>query len=280
MIRLPVIARLLGSVALVGLVGCSAETTTSNDPVVEQNAPDNGGAEVAVDTGSTGASTQTPEAKDFGSLDKTRSAVTAFASASVDIDTTPTPPPAPPAPPTCEGLGGDGSITVTEHSLSGFMRIDSKLDGKVVIKEGKWFSVQVETDANLQGSIKAEVDSKGTLLLEGQGAFCASKLEVVVTLPVFRAIKLEGSGSIEINTGALPGDIDIALKGSGSIKFDGNALALDTSLEGDGKIVLANGTAVSSNIKIDGSGTIDATGFKLGTLTKNVSIGGSFKFSL
>lgn len=282
MIRSSAVARLLGSFALVGLVACTAEHTTTVDGSGEQNAP-SAGNEVDTSTNGTAEAQNAPEAKDLDNSGFARSASIA-AQFGVEVTVDPDPAPAPtPVPATCQsnGISGNGSITLTKRVASGFMRIDSRLaaSSKVVIQEGKWFGVQVETDANVQGSVKAEVDDNGVLVIEGQGEFCANKLEVTVTLPTFRAIKLEGSGSVEIKKTGVPGDVDLALKGSGSITFDGKALTLDTKLEGDGKIVLANGSAVSTNVEIDGSGTIDASGFKVGSLTKKISVDGKFNFS-
>ncbi|HVH41612.1 MAG TPA: DUF2807 domain-containing protein [Labilithrix sp.] len=284
MIRLPAIARLLGSVALVGLAACTTEqTTTTSEGAVEQGAPEQA---LGNDTPETTTTTTTPDAPktETGPTIGSMSPLNAKIAASIGIDINAEPEaPAPPVevPATCtsNGISGNGSITVTKRSASGFVKIDSKLDGDIVIKEGKWFSVHVETDANVQGSIKAEVDD-GVLVIEGQGEFCANKLQVVVTLPMFRSITVEGSGKIDIDKTGLPTDVDLFLKGSGSITFDGKALALNTSIEGSGTITLASGSAVSTNVEIEGSGKVDASGFGLGSVTKKISVEGEFKFSL
>jgi hypothetical protein len=176
------------------------------------------------------------------------------------------------------GIAGNGQITRTTRSATGFTKVASEITGVVMIQEGgTTFHVQVEADSNLQSSIMIGVNGD-TLDIGSEGSFCSHRLRVVVTMPLVRAVQGNGSGNIEIAKRSPASDVDLGLPGSGNLQFAGSARALHVSLAGAGSIRLTNGSAQSTAVDLTGSGNVTASGFVTGSVQKSITGSGNVDF--
>lgn len=150
-------------------------------------------------------------------------------------------------------IKGNGEITKQMHSVDSFESIKVGGARTVVLSNGDNFSVEVETDSNLQEFITLEVKD-GTLLF----GFNTKKikkyklLKFYVTAPNYKGIKVSGASAVSSN-GTLVGDqLQLVTSGASDVKLDVDYNNIITKVSGASDVALS-GKAFSSTVTSSGA---------------------------
>jgi hypothetical protein len=161
--------------------------------------------------------------------------------------------------------------TFTEISLGGSSR--------VVVKQGSPQSVAVEGSKEDLADFETAVQgSKLRLGFRSQeGKMFNNKnhgpVTVYVTAPRLSALRVGGSGKLEVNGTLQAEDMNLAVSGSGDLVVPQlQAKRLETAVSGSGDLTVG-GTCPSNDIRISGSGKVKARELK--TETSRARISGS-----
>lgn len=176
--------------------------------------------------------------------------------------------------PSCSlGVDGNGERTEEDRGLQGFTSLiaDGSLD--VQVHQGDTTSVVVSIDSNLQRFVRTDV-ADGRLMIDVSDPIgdTLAGPHIIVTMPVLRAARLVGSGSVSAATFRQADAIDLSLDGSGDMTFDGEVPTLTARVDGSGNMRL-RGTATTVVLGLDGSGDLRAA--DLSAATADISLGGS-----
>jgi hypothetical protein len=182
--------------------------------------------------------------------------------------------------------GALSSFTITRpladretRSVGSFTEISLGSSAHVVVKQGSPLSVAVEGSKDDLADFETDVQG-GKLRLNfrnQEGKMFNNKshgpVTVYVTVPALTALRVGGSGKLEMS-GPLQADaLTLALSGSGDLLVPQlQAKQLETSVSGSGG-VMVGGSATSNDIRISGSGKVKAHDLK--TETSRARISGS-----
>jgi hypothetical protein len=165
------------------------------------------------------------------------------------------------------------------RSVGSFSEVSLGGSAHVVVKQGSPQSVVVE--ASKEDLADFETDVQGSKLRLGFRNQVGSMLNykkhgpvtVYVTAPSLTALRVGGSGKLEVN-GALQADaMTLAVSGSGDLLVPQlRASRLETAVSGSGDVTVG-GTCSSNDIRISGSGKVKARDLK--TETSRARISGS-----
>ncbi|MFZ9981061.1 MAG: head GIN domain-containing protein [Cyclobacteriaceae bacterium] len=187
-----------------------------------------------------------------------------------------------------------------KRDVGGFQSITLAFPGTLYLKQGTTTSVELSGTKELLEKIETEVEGsrlyirrKDTFRNWNNWGDNLGKLTVRITLPklsgvsvmgsgkaigesVFRsgslAVKVSGSGSIDLEAEADETDLDVA--GSGQINLKGSFSGIDASVSGSGKIVVNGAVQGTLSSGISGSGKLEVSGT---AKTLRSSISGSGK---
>lgn len=170
-----------------------------------------------------------------------------------------------------------GPATTQSYDLKGFTGIKVAGPDDVTVRRGDAFSITAKGPKAVIDELEIELD--GDMLSIGRKnsgfSFGSSNddVEIAITMPALRALRLTGSGEIDADT--VDGDaVEAVVTGSGDLKVA--ALSGKTAklrISGSGDIEVAGGTIGSGDFDVTGSGNIDAGG--LAATTLDISITGS-----
>lgn len=151
---------------------------------------------------------------------------------------------------------GNGIEATEGRMVSDFARVKSAGSFDVHITKGDEFEVIVSADENVIEHIETyvsgdvlKIETKGTLSIKNK-----LPMEVFITMPNMRGLKLSGSGKITTDY-FHTNQVDILLSGSGKIETAFEADEANVDISGSGEVELS-GFANKSNFRISGSGTI------------------------
>ncbi|MFD2719114.1 head GIN domain-containing protein [Hymenobacter monticola] len=165
------------------------------------------------------------------------------------------------------------------RSVGAFTEVSLGGSSRVVVKQGSPQSVAVEGSKDDLADFETEVQG-GQLRLKfrnQEGREFNNKkhgpVTVYVTAPTLKALRVGGSGKLEVS-GPLQADgMTLSLSGSGDLLVPQlQASKLETAVSGSGSIMVG-GTATSNDIRISGSGQVKAHDLK--TETSRARISGS-----
>ncbi|GAB3876257.1 head GIN domain-containing protein [Hymenobacter segetis] len=165
------------------------------------------------------------------------------------------------------------------RSVGSFTEISLGGSARVVVKQGSPQSVVVEASKEDLADFETEVKSSQLRLgfRQSSGRMFSNKshgpVTVYVTAPSLTALRVGGSGKMEVN-GALQADaMTLAVSGSGDLLVPQlKAGHLETAVSGSGDVTVG-GTCPSNEIRISGSGKVKAHDLK--TETSRARISGS-----
>ncbi len=148
---------------------------------------------------------------------------------------------------------GNGEITKQMHNIDSFNSIKVGGARNIILSQGDSFSVEVETDSNLQEYITLEV--KDNTLYFGFNTKKIKKyttLKYYVTAPDYKSIKVSGASSVTSN-GTLVGDqLELITSGASDVKLDVDYKNIVTKVSGASDVTLS-GKAVSSTVTSSGA---------------------------
>jgi hypothetical protein len=155
-------------------------------------------------------------------------------------------------------VNGNGIASSEGRIVSGFKAVASSGAFEVHITQGDEYDVMVRAEENIIPYIETRVYN-GALHIEIRGIHNVRNrlpMEVFVTVPELKGVKLSGSGII--TTGHfISSSMDILLSGSGGIQVSSELASVAAKISGSGSIELSGITDVADFI-ISGSGNIRA----------------------
>ncbi|MBH8570518.1 DUF2807 domain-containing protein [Microvirga sp. STS02] len=165
------------------------------------------------------------------------------------------------------------------RSVGSFTEISLGGSARVVVKQGSPQSVAVEGSKEDLADFETDVQG-GKLRLNFRnqdGRMFSNKshgpVTVYVTAPSLTALRVGGSGKMEVNGGLQADAMALAVSGSGDLMVPQlKAGRLETAVSGSGDVTVG-GTCPSNDIRISGSGKVKARDLK--TETSRARISGS-----
>ena len=167
------------------------------------------------------------------------------------------------------------------RSVGPFTEVNLGGSAHVVLKQGSPQSVVVEASAEALAEFETVVEDKQLHLRQRRdkngGNWLGNKdrgpITVYVTAPTLTALRVGGSGKLEVEGPLKADEMTLAMAGSGNLQVPQlTASRLETTLAGSGD-VLVGGNCPSQEVRISGSGNVKARDLK--TKTCQVRISGS-----
>ncbi|GAB3860036.1 head GIN domain-containing protein [Hymenobacter terrigena] len=163
------------------------------------------------------------------------------------------------------------------RSVGSFSEISLGGSARVVVKQGSPQSVVVEASKEDLADFETEVKSNQLHLgfRNQEGRMFSNKshgpVTVYVTAPSLTALRVGGSGKMEVNGGLQADAMTLAVSGSGDLVVPQlKAGRLETAVSGSGDVTVG-GTCPSNEIRISGSGKVKAHDLKTETTRARIS---------
>jgi hypothetical protein len=189
-------------------------------------------------------------------------------------------------------IQGSGIVRSQDRTVSSFTSMELEGSGDVTLSQGLVRSVSVETDDNVLRVVRTEVVG-GVLHLgfqPGTRIGRITRLSFRITAPAIEAITISGSGDVRTATAfhaqafqlhiGGSGNIDASVSadtvraeiaGSGDITVDGRASQLSVSIDGSGSLRARGLQTASTDVQVNGSGSVDVTASDTVVITINGS---------
>jgi hypothetical protein len=168
-------------------------------------------------------------------------------------------------------LSGGDAMVEERRELGNFDSISLPGSGRVRVSIGTTPSVMVKAGERAIQRIVTEL--RGTeLVISGNFASLGGSPEFEVVAPSLKAVRVSGSGDIEVLDTVKGDSLQIDIAGSGSVKAGVELRGLTVRIAGSGDVRL-DGKAEKMELRVMGSGDLDAADLDGGTAS--VSILGS-----
>lgn len=160
-------------------------------------------------------------------------------------------------------IKGDGNIQTQSRKGSGFTGIKACCSMKVIVAQGETYSIEVETDANLQEYVLTQVGG-GTLTIKKADKVSLNPTQrttIYVTTPEVDRLKSSSSSDIICQGGFTGRDLELDVSSSGNIEVEWSGEEVDIESSSSGKITL---TGKANRLRFDGSSSskVDARDFR------------------
>ena len=138
-------------------------------------------------------------------------------------------------------IKGEGMVVTQEFDLDDFNKIESQASFDVIVQQGTTQKVVVEGQQNIIDRIQLKVSNENLEMDLQNGSYRNFELTVLITVPNLEKVLLDGSGNIEI-IDFEEDDLELKIKGSGNINATGQLTIVNQiKIHDDG----------SGNIKIE-----------------------------
>jgi hypothetical protein len=153
-----------------------------------------------------------------------------------------------------------GPHTVQTRTVSAFDRVDLRGSTNVVVTRGQSSTLTVSGGRNRVRDVVTRVQA-GTLIVEERNSDVTLHLggdgpTVTVNTPSLVGARLDGSGDLSV-AGLAGGALQIRVDGSGDVDAHGRLDALDAAADGSGDLDLSDLVAQSAKVNLSGSGDAD-----------------------
>jgi hypothetical protein len=174
-----------------------------------------------------------------------------------------------------DAIRGDGDLVTETRDEKDFTGLNVSVPGKINVKSGTTFKVEVQVEENLLPYLRTEVESDGNLhIYFYKEVRDVDGLVVSVTMPQLESLDLSGS-AILATDGVFEGpsldldvsgsgkvtmnfidydDVDVQLSASGRIELEGAGGDLNAHISGRGDIVALDCPVREADVRISGSG--------------------------
>ncbi|HRI60096.1 MAG TPA: head GIN domain-containing protein [Saprospiraceae bacterium] len=176
-----------------------------------------------------------------------------------------------------DAIRGDGNLVTETRNEKDFDGLEVSVPGKINLKHGANFKVEVQVEENLLPYLVTEVEPDGNLhIYFSREVRDVDGLVVWVTMPELESVQMSGSAEL-VTDGIFEGasldldvsgsgeirmnfidydDIDIQLSGSGYIELEGTGGELNAHVSGSGDIVALDCPVREAEVHVSGSGTV------------------------
>ncbi len=193
---------------------------------------------------------------------------------------------------TDDAINGSGNLTTESRDVEAFTKVSSEGVFEVAINQGPEQSVEITADDNVIGRVRTRVvNDELQLYLDDDYSYSGITLRVQISAKSLSGLYNSGAGNMEVTKVDQPGVFTIGNFGSGNISIQGTALSLNIKNEGSGNIRAFDFPVENCSVDIEGSGnaevhcsddlevSIEGSGnvFYKGSPSINASISGSGK---
>jgi hypothetical protein len=170
---------------------------------------------------------------------------------------------------------GDGNMSSQTRNVGDFRGVEVTGSMEVIVSQGPAATVRVDADQNLLSYIETNLD--GDVLevhpKKGYNLRPRAGIKIYVTAPQYQLLAVTGSGTIRSGSKITHGDkMRMEVTGSGDIQADADAPNISTEITGSGSITVSGNTRTFGT-GINGSGEVH--GFNLLSEATEVEINGS-----
>jgi len=172
------------------------------------------------------------------------------------------------------GVISESGEVITEHyGVKDFDKIKLRGKGDIFLTQGEEYLLNIKANENVLRRLSVDVKDN-TLIIKNRAffSFTLDSIEIHVTMPEVKNIKVEGSGDILGQTKIQAENLNIFIAGSGDVNLNLNVEKLNTNIAGSGNANYV-GFAREHIFSVSGSGDLHA--FDLETRDSKVSISGS-----
>lgn len=167
---------------------------------------------------------------------------------------------------------GRGGIIEETFSLGDIHTINLRMDATVYLTQGDERSVTISAQANIIDEIDFRVRNRELVIDNDRCLRNYDPVEIYITTPDIRELKIAGSGSIISENELVVDDLQLSISGSGDMDLDILADDVFARISGSGDMHL-QGVIDDLNFSVSGSGNLHA--FDLETQTADITISGS-----
>lgn len=176
----------------------------------------------------------------------------------------------------CNTIKGNGNVTLDERSVAEFTNIHASAGVAVYLIPGTENKVVVETDENLQKTIKTKV-TNGTLKISQDGkVFFSSKKNIYITY--INLNQVFASSGAEISSDEVLKSQDLILKTSSGGEIDIEILSETARMQASsGSEIDINGKVINLYLKASSGAKIDAEDLLAKNVEAQASSGGTIE---
>lgn len=170
------------------------------------------------------------------------------------------------------GISGEGESITEVRNVDVFNAIELNTSAEVLLTQGPSQQVRVEGQRNILDVLTTEV-RRGRLQIDTDKSLGEHNLiRIYITVPNVEALTINGSGAINGQNMMSVEDLRLEVSGSGEMDIHARASNIQSIIEGSGDIKL-RGSSNGLIVNIGGSGDVQA--FDLATERAEVVINGS-----
>jgi hypothetical protein len=168
-------------------------------------------------------------------------------------------------------ITGEGDPVTRTVELSPFDALVISGSHDVTISQGNEQRIEITAPSNIIEQINQTVKA-GTWEVTFDECVRTRNLQIAVTLPSLKSIRITGSGNVKSLSNLNFDELALSVTGSGDMDLAVNSRQVSSSVLGSGNITL-RGSSLNHNMHIQGSGDINARNFE--TVNSKVEILGS-----
>ena len=173
------------------------------------------------------------------------------------------------------GTRGKGPSKTETRSVSDFRTVEAKVPGKIEVRVGDKFSVEVQAQENILPLLKTEVTEGSLQIYFSENVSDVEDLLVRITAPAYEGLGVSGSADMEVLSPIRGNEFYLSIGGSGSISMpETDVSTLNCTIAGSGDLEVG-GRAQSAFFDISGSGDIQAKKLEAGSGKANIAGSGS-----
>lgn len=147
---------------------------------------------------------------------------------------------------------------ITDQELSPFESIGLDTFAHVVLQKGDHEGIRIESDKDVSGLLKIQVDDKRLWITSPQGLTVTHKVTIIITYTSLSGLVVHRSGKVTCNELIEASWFGIIQNGRGNISLALAVMALDVTLTKTGNLVIS-GSAEDVKVLNTGTGNIDAS---------------------
>lgn len=184
----------------------------------------------------------------------------------------------------CEKIDGEGPVVTETRNVSNFKSISVSIPGTVNYKIDPVYKVEISAQQNILDVLQTSLVGDELVLKVKNGVSIKDHENIVVTIsaPYANSINLSGSAEFTVLGTLTATDCAVRISGSGNINIPQIAVSnkLNATISGSGDIHISAGTAKEEDLRISGSGNIDFANVAADKATTQISGSGDMWVNL
>jgi len=179
---------------------------------------------------------------------------------------------------------GNGPVVTQARSINNFTGVSYRVPGKVNLKIGPVYKVEVSAQQNILDVLNTYV-SNGVLIIDFSDHVRVREnvnITINITAPSADHLSVSGTGDMNVEGDLITSNLNLSSSGTGKIIIQKATVAgtLDADISGVGNISIGDGSAVNEDLRISGVGDIDFSNIAAHTAITHTSGSGNMKVNL